>query len=72
MALALHPTLAAATATKKVALVIRVSTDRQAANTEGSLRNQVQRLRQHYYLQARGFGRRLAGSPALRAKSRLR
>ena len=48
MALALQPTFSAqAAAAKKVALVVRVSTDMQAANTEGSLKNQVQRLRQH-------------------------
>ena len=32
---------------KRVALVLRVSTDRQARNEEGSLKNQIQRLRQH-------------------------
>ncbi|MCX5999629.1 MAG: recombinase family protein [Chloroflexi bacterium] len=32
---------------KHVALVLRVSTDRQAQNDEGSLKNQLQRLRQH-------------------------
>jgi site-specific DNA recombinase len=32
---------------KRVALVMRVSTDRQARNEEGSLKNQIQRLRQH-------------------------
>src|SRR5665647_997971 len=32
---------------KKMALVMRVSTDRQARNEEGSLKNQIQRLRQH-------------------------
>ena len=32
---------------KRAALVIRVSTDRQARNEEGSLKNQLQRLRQH-------------------------
>ncbi len=32
---------------KRVALVLRVSTDRQARNEEGSLKNQLQRLRQH-------------------------
>ena len=32
---------------KRVALVMRVSTDRQARNDEGSLKNQIQRLRQH-------------------------
>jgi len=32
---------------KRVALVLRVSTDRQAQNDEGSLKNQLQRLRQH-------------------------
>ena len=30
-----------------VGLVVRVSTDMQASNPEGSLTNQVQRLRQH-------------------------
>jgi site-specific DNA recombinase len=32
---------------KRAALVMRVSTDRQARNEEGSLKNQLQRLRQH-------------------------
>ncbi|MEX1252836.1 MAG: recombinase family protein [Dehalococcoidia bacterium] len=32
---------------RRVALVARVSTDRQAANPEGSLTTQLQRLRQH-------------------------
>jgi site-specific DNA recombinase len=32
---------------KCVGLVVRVSTDRQAANDEGSLKNQLQRLRKH-------------------------
>ncbi len=32
---------------KRVALVLRVSTDRQAANDEGSLKTQLQRLRKH-------------------------
>ena len=32
---------------KRAALVTRVSTDRQARNQEGSLVNQIQRLRQH-------------------------
>ena len=32
---------------KRTALVIRVSTDRQAMNQEGSLKNQLQRLREH-------------------------
>jgi len=35
------------TVVKKAALVTRVSTDRQARNQEGSLVNQIQRLRQH-------------------------
>ncbi len=34
-------------ATRKVGLVTRVSTDIQASNDEGSLRTQLQRLRQH-------------------------
>ena len=34
-------------AVKKAGLVMRVSTDRQAQNEEGSLKNQLQRLRQH-------------------------
>ena len=32
---------------KKCGFIIRVSTDRQAANQEGSLKNQLQRLRAH-------------------------
>ncbi len=32
---------------RRVGLVVRVSTDRQAASEEGSLKNQLQRLRQH-------------------------
>ena len=32
---------------RRAGLVVRVSTDRQAMNDEGSLKNQVQRLRQH-------------------------
>ncbi len=32
---------------KRVALVMRVSTDRQARSEEGSLKNQLQRLKQH-------------------------
>ena len=32
---------------RHVGLVVRVSTDRQAASEEGSLKNQLQRLRQH-------------------------
>ena len=32
---------------RRVGLVVRVSTDRQALNEEGSLKNQLQRLRQH-------------------------
>jgi site-specific DNA recombinase len=32
---------------KRTAVVLRVSTDRQAQNDEGSLKNQLQRLRQH-------------------------
>ena len=32
---------------KRVGLVVRVSTDRQAMNEEGSLKNQLQRLRAH-------------------------
>lgn len=32
---------------RRVALVVRVSTDRQATNPEGSLKTQLQRLRQH-------------------------
>jgi site-specific DNA recombinase len=32
---------------KRVSLVVRVSTDRQAMNEEGSLKNQLQRLRAH-------------------------
>lgn len=32
---------------RKVGLVVRVSTDRQAMNDEGSLKNQLQKLRQH-------------------------
>ena len=49
MTLAVQPKPYAAPAemAKKVGLVVRVSTDRQAANDEGSLRNQLQRLRQH-------------------------
>ena len=35
------------TALKKAGLVMRVSTARQAQNDEGSLKNQLQRLRQH-------------------------
>ena len=35
------------TVVKRAALVTRVSTDRQARNQEGSLVNQIQRLRQH-------------------------
>jgi site-specific DNA recombinase len=32
---------------RRAGLVVRVSTDRQASNEEGSLKNQLQRLRQH-------------------------
>ena len=32
---------------RRVGLVVRVSTERQAENEEGSLKNQIQRLRQH-------------------------
>ena len=40
---------------KRVGLVVRVSTDRQAANDEGSLKTQLQRLRAHLdYKQASG------------------
>src|SRR5439155_244738 len=40
---------------KRVGLVVRVSTDRQAANDEGSLKTQLQRLRTHLdYKQASG------------------
>jgi site-specific DNA recombinase len=40
---------------KRVALVVRVSTDRQARNDEGSLKTQLQRLRAHLdYKQASG------------------
>ena len=34
-------------AVRRVGLVVRVSTDRQAMNPEGSLKTQLQRLRQH-------------------------
>ncbi len=33
--------------TRRVGLVVRVSTDRQAMTEEGSLKNQLQRLRKH-------------------------
>ena len=39
--------LAQDTQQKRVGLVVRVSTDRQAMNPEGSLKNQLQRLRAH-------------------------
>jgi len=42
-----QPYAAQAKATKKVGLVVRVSTDSQAANDEGSLKTQLQRLRRH-------------------------
>ena len=32
---------------KRVGLIVRVSTDRQAMNDEGSLKTQLQRLRAH-------------------------
>ena len=38
---------AAQNSIRRVGLVVRVSTDRQAENEEGSLKNQLQRLRQH-------------------------
>jgi site-specific DNA recombinase len=41
------PLVITAAPVKRVALVLRVSTDRQARNEEGSLKNQLQRLRQH-------------------------
>ncbi len=34
-------------AIRRAGLVVRVSTDRQARTPEGSLKNQLQRLRQH-------------------------
>ena len=40
-------TTAAAQTTKRVGLVVRVSTDRQAMTDEGSLVTQLQRLRKH-------------------------
>src|SRR4051812_5368688 len=41
--------------TRRVGLVVRVSTDRQAANDEGSLKNQLLRLRAHLaYKQSAG------------------
>ncbi len=40
-------TAPASVAVRRAALVVRVSTDRQAMNDEGSLKNQLQRLRQH-------------------------
>ena len=43
-------------AAKRVALVVRVSTDRQAGNPEGSLKNQLQRLRQHIAYKRDGLG----------------
>ena len=42
-----RPYASQAEATKKVGFVVRVSTDRQAANDEGSLKTQLQRLRRH-------------------------
>ncbi len=41
---------------RKVALVVRVSTDRQAMNPEGSLKTQLQRLRSHIDYKRTGCG----------------
>jgi hypothetical protein len=57
--------------TRKVALVTRVSTDRQAMNEEGSLKTQLQRLRAHIEYK-NGFGRELDGIWRLRPEGRLR
>ncbi len=54
---------------RRVALVLRVSAGRQAMNPEGSLKNQVQRQRQHiaYKSDACGeIGRRSPSSPSAR------
>ena len=57
MTLATQPRLSAPPmAAKRVALVVRVSTDRQAGNPEGSLKNQLQRLRQHIAYKRDGLG----------------
>ncbi len=57
MTLATQPRLSAPPmAAKRVALVVRVSTDRQVANPEGSLKNQLQRLRQHIAYKRDGLG----------------
>ena len=58
-------------ATKKAGLVVRVSTDRQDANDEGSLKTQLQRLRRHieYKREACGEAWVEAGVYELRAVS---
>jgi site-specific DNA recombinase len=43
----LSPTAPAPEATRRAAMVVRVSTTKQAENDEGSLKNQLQRLRAH-------------------------
>src|SRR5450759_2391371 len=47
MTAALSRLLSVVPAERRVGLVVRVSTDHQAANEEGSLKTQLQRLRQH-------------------------
>lgn len=56
--------------TRHVALVVRVSTDRQASNREGSLTTQLQRLRGHIeYKASNGEDWREAGVYELRGIS---
>lgn len=56
MVVAGRPSLSVVSPRRDAALVVRVSTDLQARNPEGSLKNQLQRLRQHI-----SYKRELAG-----------
>ena len=57
---------------RRVGLVMRVSTDRQALNEEGSLKNQLQRLRQHVDYKRGGGRRGMDRGRDLRTQSHLR